>query len=803
MNQLDFKLERALRIPQLRDAGPLHTILSDPDGNIYYTDPVQSALTAVGCDGKTLWRKETRGFGTGQLWYPTGIGFGLIECNNSFLRCLGVADSWNNRVQFFSLDGAFLAQWDKAGTKSFGEVADIRFIGDLSTGGFWLVLDRGNHRLCGLDAKGEQLFQIGRCLPSTLEVKWHKAGISSGEDPLKEGLVREPLDFDPTFHPQRILGNTSNGLFLWEPTSRSLKQVLLGNLLPVWIDIPSGGEWICADADGLLSWNKTDAVLSYYDASNRSWLSTRIEGIPISAGMHCSEIWIRSEDHLEQRRRIKPDFSTDNASCTAPVLLRSTQGIGQHLSDAVRPAAVEYLQELAERLEQISRRIVKEVVCEDGNLRFFDEQLSDLRKAFFEPVPDIHGSMHKLFLGFLNLRLLQYVWPQARNDETFARSRELLEEVTRPLADSFVRLARCLGDSIHSRVVEDIGRPHQKEKILEVEMLLMKAMDVLSRWSGLLPPCGKVYSLSTAEGAVSSHHWVARPLIAHAGHGSNQIRETDRILLGNPRQPTPVGPACLTHSRDGGILVTLFREGTVLQLDAQGNIKCRLAENVPGFEGFTTPFGVVVDDNGAIWVSETSRHSIKVYDPETRTVRVADTPGAGNDPLCYPHGLCRGAGGSILVADTGNHRILSYGSSGRNGTLCGGFGAGPGEFRYPKMLGSANRNGDIWAVDHGNHRIQRLNQQGIVVGQAGRCGPGRGMFVFPESVAQFDDGVLAVVQITSPKALILLTEDGVEIDRVLLDYDARGMLVHQGRLLIADLSGNHVRVYSRRDVSAS
>lgn len=807
VDNLDFKLVRTHPISQLKDAGPLHTILQESDGGIYYTDTINHTLAAISADGRLRWQRTVCGSDKGELRYPAGFGFGWVQISGRLLRCIAIADSWNARVQFLGFDGTYIFQWNKAGAIEFGEIVDIRFIGNDFVDGYWLVLDCTKHCLYAIDPAGDLLFQIGEYFPPQFESRWRTTGIISSVDILPEGITRDPGNFAPLFYPQRIYGNTVDGLFLWEPGSMRLKQALLGNLLPVWLESPLDGKWICADANGLLSWSSAHSILSFYEAGSGSWLESRIEGIPISAGRRCDEIWIQHEDRLEYRCR------QSNPSCAGifSALRRNAHEIESYLSSKPQPKAVAYLNAIAERMADLCRKTMAAAEVEPGQSvsDTFDEEFVSLCDALSTFTPELHNSWHVLFLGLLKLRLLQYLWPEIRDQEAFVRSYGLLQNVTLPLANMFVALAESRGDLIDLRVTDLTshgGKPRLAarllERVQELETVVIKAMDSLSHSSGLLPPSGNIFALpetrSLYSRAVLAHPQITCPPDNNAQRSSAYIREMDRIFLGNPQDSSTVGVANLAHSQDLGILVTLYNASRVLQLDAQGRIIGDLAADVSGFDGFQNPFGIAMDVDGLVWVSEPVRHSIKVYDAATKTIHSADDPYSESDPIRFPHGLCRGPEGSILVADTGNHRVMSYSTSGRIGIFCGGMGIRPGEFKYPTFLTeSAPDNNTIWVADRGNHRIQRLDHRGRSIGQIGGCGVGRGGFAFPESIVQFEDGVLVVSQITSPKALILLSENGIELDRVALDYDARGMLIHNGLLLVGELSGNYIRVYER------
>lgn len=92
------------------------------------------------------------GAGSGQFNYPAGIaldGSGRIY----------VADTYNNRIQVFDSDGAYLAQWGSSGSGS-GQFASPNGIAMDHAGNIY-VADLGNHRIQKFGADGTYLTQWG------------------------------------------------------------------------------------------------------------------------------------------------------------------------------------------------------------------------------------------------------------------------------------------------------------------------------------------------------------------------------------------------------------------------------------------------------------------------------------------------------------------------------------------------------------------------------------------------------------------------------------------------------------------
>jgi hypothetical protein len=150
---INLEMKRSISLPVISDLLPecLHSIVQDDDGNLYYSDEFNHLIVSVTERGELRWYRGGKGIGPGQFQYPQGMSIGWAQIEEGKLHCLAVCDSWNQRIQIFRLDGHHVGCWESSGFLRFGEVVDIRFItenpieGD--SRGYWLILDRGNHRL--------------------------------------------------------------------------------------------------------------------------------------------------------------------------------------------------------------------------------------------------------------------------------------------------------------------------------------------------------------------------------------------------------------------------------------------------------------------------------------------------------------------------------------------------------------------------------------------------------------------------------------------------------------------------------
>ena len=80
-----------------------------PDGSIYVVDMRNARVEQYTSDGIFVQQFGSLGHGDGQLWRESNRGpTGIAVSNDGFVY---VADTWNYRIQKFTLDGKFVAKW--------------------------------------------------------------------------------------------------------------------------------------------------------------------------------------------------------------------------------------------------------------------------------------------------------------------------------------------------------------------------------------------------------------------------------------------------------------------------------------------------------------------------------------------------------------------------------------------------------------------------------------------------------------------------------------------------------------------
>jgi DNA-binding beta-propeller fold protein YncE len=137
---------------------------------------------------------------------------------------------------------------------------------------------------------------------------------------------------------------------------------------------------------------------------------------------------------------------------------------------------------------------------------------------------------------------------------------------------------------------------------------------------------------------------------------------------------------------------------------------------------FYFPRGVAVDqEDGTVYVVDMGNHRIQKFDTSTNVLPQLLTKWGGSSAaghassalaqeagqLRSPWGIIVDGAGHVYVTDTGNHRIEKFDREGNFITQWGGFGNGDGQFNFPYGI-SVDAKGSVFVVDSGNTRVQQF-----------------------------------------------------------------------------------------------
>jgi DNA-binding beta-propeller fold protein YncE len=135
----------------------------------------------------------------------------------------------------------------------------------------------------------------------------------------------------------------------------------------------------------------------------------------------------------------------------------------------------------------------------------------------------------------------------------------------------------------------------------------------------------------------------------------------------------------------------------------------------------TWPFGVAVDKQGQVYVSDEWTNTITVFEPDGKFIRKFGSTGSGDGEFIRPAGIAIEKNGNLIVVDSGNDRLQVFTPEGKFVAKVGKSGSGQGEFNEPWGI-TIDKDDNIYVADWKNHRVQKLSHDGKFLMQIGEYG---------------------------------------------------------------------------------
>ncbi len=129
---------------------------------------------------------------------------------------------------------------------------------------------------------------------------------------------------------------------------------------------------------------------------------------------------------------------------------------------------------------------------------------------------------------------------------------------------------------------------------------------------------------------------------------------------------------------------------------------------------FDCPCYIFVDQDHSIYVSDWENHRVmKWIEGAKEGIVIAGGQGKGNSlaQFCYPRGIVVDQSGTAYVADNSNHRIMRWSKGSTQGSIViGGNGKGNSANQISSPTGlSIDQQGNLYVLDYDNNRVQKFN----------------------------------------------------------------------------------------------
>ena len=221
------------------------------------------------------------------------------------------------------------------------------------------------------------------------------------------------------------------------------------------------------------------------------------------------------------------------------------------------------------------------------------------------------------------------------------------------------------------------------------------------------------------------------------------LRALGRWIAGlDDKPPQPVvlqRPSAVIGDDNGRLYVSDTSRQAVFVFDEKAG-ELQVWELAQGFTRFVAPVGLAVAPD-RLFVADAELGAVFVLDARGEPLAVI-----GRGQLQRPTGLARDARrGLLYVADTSAHDIKVFSDAGALLRVIGGRGPGDGEFNFPTHLAFVND--ELYVTDTLNNRVQVFSAEGDVVRRKfGERGLYIGNLVRPKGVGVDSEGNVYIVE---------------------------------------------------------
>lgn len=219
-----------------------------------------------------------------------------------------------------------------------------------------------------------------------------------------------------------------------------------------------------------------------------------------------------------------------------------------------------------------------------------------------------------------------------------------------------------------------------------------------------------------------------------------------------------------------------------------------ISRNVP----LRSPIGVVVDNKGNMYVSDSIIGKIFVFDQKGKMQKEI----GGEGILTRPVGIAINPVNNYLyVVDTAANKARVFSLEGKPIFEFGQRGKKDGEFNFPTNI-AIDKDGNIYICDTLNFRVQIFSKDGKFIGKFGKVGNRIGEFSKPKGIAVDSEGhvyvadaMYDVVQIFNQKGELLLVFGGGGSEDGKMWLPAGLYIDKEDKIYLADSYNNRVQVF--------
>jgi|GEM_PF-323887 len=202
---------------------------------------------------------------------------------------------------------------------------------------------------------------------------------------------------------------------------------------------------------------------------------------------------------------------------------------------------------------------------------------------------------------------------------------------------------------------------------------------------------------------------------------------------------------------EGNVYVSDYMNNRIQKFTSTGTYLTQWGSAGSGNGQFDHPRGIAIDAAGNVYVADTNNQRIQKFTGTGTYLTQWGSAGSGNGQFNLPEGIATDGAGNVYVADAHNNRVQKFTGTGTYLTQWGSYGSGNGEFDVSLGVTVDDANNVVYVTDYWNQRVQKFTLEGTYLTQWGSYGTGNGQFSRPETLVTDAEGNVYVSDLANSR----------------------------------------------------